>query len=259
MMATAFARCYKDGSTFAGVPPMTHAIAIQPGDLEPAMLRRRFKEVQKATENRFQNFQVRVHRSLSWLERAMAADVEQEAEARLLFGWIAFNALYGAWDERTGYAAGDRQSWLVFVRDVVAIDDVEVLGQRLVELRGDITALLSNKYLDPKFWQNTRAAGSFRGQEHKAHSLYHERRWADIATMAVDRVYVLRGQLAHGAATRGSKLNRGTLAPACRVMEGLLGPILKLVIERRADDAWPTLCYPPIEEPPPPPRRRLAR
>ena len=77
---------------------MNQPLAPRPAELEPAALRRRFKAVCQATDNRFQNFQIRVHRSLSWLDRALEADGDLEPDARLIFGWIAFNALYGAWD-----------------------------------------------------------------------------------------------------------------------------------------------------------------
>jgi hypothetical protein len=32
------------------------------------------------------------------------------------------------------------------------------------------------------------------------------------------------------------------------VLEAMLPVVLQLVIEHRADDDWPPLCYPPIEE-----------
>jgi hypothetical protein len=38
-----------------------------------AGLRRRFKAICEATNQRFQNYQIRVHRALSWLERAIGS------------------------------------------------------------------------------------------------------------------------------------------------------------------------------------------
>jgi hypothetical protein len=99
------------------------------------------------------------------------------------------------------------------------------------------------------------------GHYHRALSIYAEKRWRELLTMALDRVYVLRGQIVHGAATRGSSLNRAVLQQCGQVLEGLLPPMLRLAIEHGAHDNWPALCYPPIyEEGPkagrcPPPRR----
>lgn len=68
------------------------------------------------------------------------------------------------------------------------------------------------------------------------------------AAPTFERIAVRRGQIAHWAATRSSRLNRTTLNRCCQILEDLLPVILQLVIEYRVDDNWPPLCYPPIEE-----------
>jgi hypothetical protein len=50
--------------------------------LETATLRRRFKEVCAATDNRHQTFQIRVYRALSWYERATELDEAMQPEGR---------------------------------------------------------------------------------------------------------------------------------------------------------------------------------
>ena len=215
--------------------------------VDPWELRRRFKAVCDATNNRFQNFQIRVHRSLSWLERALGSDAEQEPDGRLLFGWIAFNALYGRWDEDAGFAAKDRDSWQTFLQGVIKADGNGVIGRRLVELRQPVLDLLDNKFLDPQFWRNPSVKAN-RKAYFNAQSAFVEGRWLSLAIAAVDRVYTLRGQIVHGAATRGGKLNRLTLRLSCQVLEGLLGPLLEIVIDHCADDDWPPICYPPIDD-----------
>jgi len=216
-------------------------------DLDPRELRRRFQTVCDATDNQFQNFQIRVHRSLSWLERALASDAEQEPDGRLLFGWIAFNALYGRWDEDTGFAAKDRDSWQTLLQGVLKDDTDGVIGRSLVALRQPILDLLDNKFLDPQFWRSPGVKANRRAF-FTAQSDFVEGRWLSLAIVSIDRVYTLRGQIVHGAATRGSKLNRTSLRLGCQVLEGLLGPLLEIVIDRCADDDWPPLCYPPIDE-----------
>nr|AUN37413.1 hypothetical protein [uncultured bacterium] len=76
---------------------MSQAAAAPFAFLDVKALRRRFKAVCAATENRHQNFQIRVHRALSWFERAVELDEEEHPDGRLLYGWIALNALYGSW------------------------------------------------------------------------------------------------------------------------------------------------------------------
>jgi len=226
---------------------MTSTSSSATSEFDLRELRRRFESVCDATNNRFQNFQIRVHRSLSWLERALGSDAEQEPDGRLLFGWIAFNALYGRWDEDTGFAAKDRDSWQTFLQGVLKADNNGLIGRRLVELRQPVLDLLDNKFLDPQFWRNPSVKAN-RKAFFTAQSDFVEGRWLSLAIAAIDRIYTLRGQIVHGAATRGSKLNRTTLGLGCQVLEGLLGPLLEIVIDQCVDDEWPPICYPPIVE-----------
>jgi hypothetical protein len=211
-------------------------------------LRSRFKQRCLDTDNRHQNWQIRVHRSLSWLERAFETDAEEQPDARLLFDWIAFNAIYGQWDEREGFPVADTVSWKDFLRRILAADDHQVIARRLGELRDPILKLADNKFLDPRLWQDLARPTNLRRRYFEATSLFFEKRWLDLLILAVERIYVLRGQLVHGAATRGSRLNRDTLLQARHVLEQLLVPILEVVIEYGAHDGWPPLCYPPLED-----------
>jgi hypothetical protein len=45
-----------------------------------ADLRRRFKAICEATHQRFQNYQIRVHRALSWLERSQDLDTKEQPD-----------------------------------------------------------------------------------------------------------------------------------------------------------------------------------
>lgn len=215
--------------------------------METVELRQQFKEVCAATENRFQNFQIRVHRALSWYERALEMDVDTQPDGRLLYAWIAFNALYGSWDPNTGFPAKDAESYKAFLARTIAIDDRGLLAANLRSLRNEILALLDNRYLDARFWSNPQAPGNTRAKYHKATSLYFEERWYDILVYAVERIYVLRGQIVHGAATRGSSLNRASLAACQKLLLEVLPTILTITLEHGAHDNWPPLCYPPME------------
>jgi hypothetical protein len=120
------------------------------------------------------------------------------------------------------------------------------IGERIQLLRTPILQLLENKFVDLRFWQNPEQPGNLRRRYHEALSLFVERRWLNLAILVIERVYVVRGQLVHGAATRGSELNRATLLQSREVLEGLMLPILEIVIEHGAHEEWPPLCYPPI-------------
>jgi hypothetical protein len=212
------------------------------------MLRRGFKAVCKATDNRFQNYQIRVHRSLSWLERALELDPETQPDGRLLYAWIAFSSLCGRWDLEAGYPVRDKECREAFLEMLMGIDRAGMLGEKIVALESDILWLLENKFLDPRFWKDPDKPGNVRAKYHLALRLYHDKNWGGIMQHTLDRIAVLRGQIVHGAATRGSSLNRESLNRCRTILEALLPVILQLVIEHRADDDWPPLCYPPIRE-----------
>ena len=212
------------------------------------MLRRGFKAVCKATDNKFQNYQIRVHRSLSWLERALELDEEQHPDGRLLYAWIALSSLHGSWDTDSGYPARDSETRQAFVDMLMSIDTGGLLAEQITVLKPDILRLLEDKFLDPRFWKNPNEPGNIRAKYHRAIHLYHDKSWAAILEYTLERIAVLRGQIVHGAATRGSKLNRESLHRCRNVLESLLPVVLQLLIENRADDEWPPLCYPPIEE-----------
>jgi hypothetical protein len=185
---------------------------------------------------------------LSWLERALDLDVKEQPDGRLLYSWIAFNSLYGTWDHEAGFPAKDRVAWQDFVGRLLKTDHEELLAKQLATLRSPLFALLDNKFLDSRFWQDPETPRNHHSHFHRAPSLFVERRWCDLLVMVLDRIYVLRGQIFHGAATRGSSLNRTSLRHSNQVLEGLLPTMLHLAIEHGTHDNWPPLCYPPIDQ-----------
>ena len=60
------------------------------------------------------------------------------------------------------------------------------------------------------------------------------------------RVYLMRCQLVHGAATYGGKLNRTSLKRCVVMMQRLLPALLGVWIEDGADEDWGPMCYPPM-------------
>jgi len=63
----------------------------------------------------------------------------------------------------------------------------------------------------------------------------------------LDRIYLLRCQLVHGAATFGSKLNRAALQRCNRMLEHLLAAMVIVIIDHGADEDWGLMCYPPLK------------
>ena len=191
---------------------------------------------------------VRFHRACSWLEEAERLDPERHVDQILLQQWIAFNALYGQWDLNLNEPVGDRPCWQVFLSRMVELDAAGRLVALLQENRRLVLAILGNAYLSRYFWQDPVGdnAGRARQARHRAETWYAESRWGTILEQTVERVYLLRCQLVHGAATFGSRLNR-TALKHCTIFMGLLMPAMLLVwIDHGANEDWGLLCYPPL-------------
>jgi len=196
---------------------------------------------------------VRFHRACSWLEEAERLDPERQTDQILLHQWIALNALYGQWDLNLHEPVGDRPSWQVFLSRILELDATGHLVALLRENRRLVLAILGNAYLSRYFWQDPgqENAGRARQTRHRAETWYAESRWGTILDQTVERVYQLRCQLVHGAATLGSQLNRTALKHCTTLMRLLMPAMLLVWIDHGADEDWGLLCYPPVNSQPP--------
>jgi hypothetical protein len=200
--------------------------------LSVAKLRRRFKAICEVTNQRFQNYQIRVHRVLSWLERALEVDSDDQPDRRLLYSWIAFNSLYGTWDESAGFPAKDREAWQGFIGRLLMLAKDELLGKQLSVLRAARARPAREQVPRPAILAGTAghpqpprslspALSIYIYGEAVAGSPHHGPRSSPCAPRP-DR---------HDAATRFSRLNRMVLQQCSQVLEGLLAPMPYLAIE----------------------------
>ena len=90
-------------------------------------------------------FTLRMHRALSWLQRAEAAGDDDDVAFVCL--WIAFNAAY-AQDLGQGAGGGtsERQAFRNFMADVCALDKAKALSALVWQVfHGPIRVLLDNQ------------------------------------------------------------------------------------------------------------------
>jgi hypothetical protein len=225
---------------------------VQPGpDAGHAALKRRFKERCKATSNVFQNWQIRVHRSLSWSARA-ATLAESHPEAEVLYLWIAFNSLYGMWDAERNTPGVDFEARRGFIHTFAKAD--KAATEAFVRsMKPTIKKLLGSPYLSSVFWRDPSAPMAEKLATAEVYRLDSLLKPGDSAghthllDLVFDRVYVFRGQLVHGASTGGSKLNRPTLIASIEWLRKAVPFMQQLAIEYGCHDDWPELCYPPID------------
>ena len=80
-------------------------------------------------------YRVRLHRALSWLARAEKD--EEDADARFIFLWIAFNAAYADEGEFQTIQPGERAAFADFFGTLID------LGPRILRVETALVALLA--------------------------------------------------------------------------------------------------------------------
>ncbi|MGE0759375.1 MAG: hypothetical protein AB7F89_25160 [Pirellulaceae bacterium] len=191
---------------------------------------------------------VRFHRACSWLQSVEKMVDDVNYDHALISQWIAFNALYGQWDARAHEPVADRECWRVFVDRIVDLDKEQIVVAMLRTNRGLVLSLLDDEYLSGYFWKDPckEQAGRARKTKFKGQSWFVEGSWKLMLEQLLERVYLMRCQLVHGAATHGSQLNRRSLKHCSVMMGHLLPAMLQVWISHGADEDWGVMCYPPI-------------
>lgn len=210
-------------------------------------LRRKFKVIPEPARQANQSFAIRVWRALSWLQRAEQA---QDAEDQFIAGWISFNALYGRLDNEKR-AWGDREAFGAFLAAICEIDDAGRLRHLAFKHQLPILRLIENRFLYDKFWLDPDGEHetALHEQVRSLMPRFNGRNPRPILQAVFERLWILRNQLMHGAATKGSHLNRRTLTGGALILREMLPEFIGLMIEDGVTREWGEVCFPPIEAP----------
>lgn len=234
------------------MPPVRSSDAKSPAlsanDVSVHALRRRWKPHKERLQQQQsdQPTSIRIHRACSWLQRA--ENNSDDLDGTLISQWIAFNALYGQWDSAKRQTLPDRESWRGFLDRILKLDSSQQLVSVLQEHKPLVMSLLEDRYLSNYFWRepSRRRAGPDKGIAYRAGAWYIEGRWTMILDEVLDRVYLVRCQLVHGAATDGGRLNRTALKRCSMMLGRLLPAVVTVIADHGADEDWGELCYPPL-------------
>lgn len=195
---------------------------------------------------------LRVHRAISWIGRAEAAD---DDDARFIFLWIAFNAVYA--DERTlrDDTLGESSVFGDFFRKAVDLD----AGRRVYDaiwnnFSGPIRMLMQNRYVFGPFWQHhngiegnedweARLRGENRGFEHALA----KQDTARTLRLVFRRLYVLRNQILHGGATWKSRVNREQVRDGTAILAFLV-PVFVDIMMDHPNEEWGRPFYPVVDK-----------
>jgi hypothetical protein len=190
---------------------------------------------------------IRLHRTFSWLARSEQAGDGEDADLVLVCLWIGFNGLYGRWDEQRREPLPDRECWRKFLDRLIDLDSSGHLSGMLTENRDLLMSILDDEYVSGFFWEDPSdiRASKSKKSKYDARTWYIDKKWGMILDRLIERIYLLRCQLIHGAATFGGKLNRASLERCNKMMRSLLDAVLLVVIDHGADEDWGSMCYPP--------------
>lgn len=205
-------------------------------------------------------FRLRIHRALSWLEKAQGdlpggVPSENGLDMGFIALWIAFNAVYA---KDTGFAelSGDRSSFRDFLNVICRLDAKKRLyGLVWQKFSGSIRLLLDNRYVFQPFWDfhngKTEEAvwlEKFAAAKLRAHRALAEQDTETVLALVFDRLYTLRNQLIHGGATFNSSANRKQLRDACAFLNECVSVIIAVMMMHPEHDVWGKPFYPFVRE-----------
>lgn len=190
---------------------------------------------------------VRFHRACSWLARAETAG-DDDLDVGVLCRWIAFNALYGQWDHAEREPVADIVCWKHFIERMLELDRSGHIEAALADHKSLVMAIFDDEFLSRYFWQDPtdKRANQSRKTKFEARTWFLQGNWLMILDRLLERIYFLRCQLAHGASTCNSSLNRTALRRCSTAFDRLLRAFLLVWIHHGADENWGMMCYPPL-------------
>jgi len=158
-------------------------------------LRRRWKPKKEALLKTREDHPtcIRLHRAFSWLARC-EEDADGDLDLTLLCFWIAFNGLYGVWDEVRREPLPDRESWRTFLDRLLAIDASNYISIMLRNERDLVMSILNDEYLSGFFWEDPSEIRASKSKKAKfdARTWYIEGKWRMILDRLLERIYLLR-------------------------------------------------------------------
>lgn len=192
---------------------------------------------------------LRVHRSLSWLDRAeKSAD---DLDAQFISLWIGFNAAYAADIDRS--SPGERGRFGSFFEQLVSLDaNSSIYDAVWSRYTREVKLFANNRYVFSPFWSYQNGDKSYRDWEKRllTSKVFFERAiqkkaTADILSVLFDRLYVLRNQLIHGGATWNGSVNRDQLRDGATILLTLLPIFIDLMMDN-ANENWGAPYYPVV-------------
>ena len=198
-----------------------------------------------------ENFALRVHRAISWIQRA-----EKEADdpdIAFTCYWIAFNAAYAEYTDQYPDSTA-RERFGEYFNRLLELDKAGTIHTAIWDrFSVSIRDLLENQYVYEPFWRDAhRGRGSRRWQDEFDRDLsginfaLAARQSEYILAKLFDRLYVLRNQILHGGATWNSSVNRSQVRDGAAIMAFLIPAFVNVMMDH-PDEPWGANYYPVVD------------
>jgi hypothetical protein len=200
------------------------------------------------------NLSLRVHRALSWLDRAEQLGAQDDLDGQFILLWIAFNAAY-ATDIDEKYREPEQLTFRGFLEKLTQLDAGKKRFDVLVwtEFPKSIRVLLDNQYVFADFWKAQSGAipkeefeRAFGAANRAAHLALGKQDTVTVLSIVLSRIYTLRNQLIHGGATWGSSVNREQLRDCTNFMAKLVTLTIEVMMDH-PETLWGQACYPVVQ------------
>ena len=211
-----------------------------------AILKQKFQNIRDQFN---ESMRLRIHRAISWLE---PADNFDEIDAKFLFLWISFNAMYA---EINFEREPEYKIQKGYFEKLVEFDSHSKIYHAVWnQFSGPIRLLLDNKYVFHAFWDFQNGVEDsadweerFKLSKRQINRAMGTKDTVKILTTLFSRLYVLRNQLIHGAATWNSSTNRTQLKDGVAILTYLLPVFIDIMMENY-DQNWGKPLYPVIAD-----------
>lgn len=199
-----------------------------------------------------QNQSLRIHRALSWLQRA--EHETDDLDAKFIFLWVAFNAAY-ANDVDDRQAFSERKLFTQFLQRLIDQDHDKQLYKIIwQDYPSAIRVFIDNKFVYQPFWGYQKGNLSkeewektFADSKAAAHRALGNQNSLLILSVIFERLYVLRNQLLHGGATWNGSANRNQIRDGAAIMGRLVPTIIYLMLLDKSPVRGDP-CYPVVKE-----------
>tara|TARA_A100001035_G_C27750404_1_gene486168 strand:+ start:222 stop:860 length:639 start_codon:yes stop_codon:yes gene_type:complete len=194
----------------------------------------------ESKENFNDNFTTRIHRSLSWLEKA---EKENEPDANFIFLWISFNGAYSSQEHNHSYDIRSDFFTLIYHFGKKEIDEIIETN-----FKNEIYPILNNEFLIESYWHGK----GYNYENEKAYdiNMIHEelnkrkKNCCKILEKLFQRLNILRNQIFHGYTTYNSSVNRISVITAAKLMQIFVPFFLEIMI-KNYEENWGEIDFHP--------------